>query len=126
MSEQPIVDHAEETEDYPGLFVWDARCSGNITIEQTRLTLAAVLPGALLWGWDDAESRYPSMASMDEGEPFAGFLEYLLRARCEFARLLCVLADVERQAGVTDWRDDREAVSRVRNHLQRCLQSLCP
>lgn len=122
MSEQAHSTESAPTEDYPGLFVWNARCSGQATIGQSRLPLYGVLPGALLWGWGDAQSKYPHLGA---GGPFADFLERLLEARGEFARLLCVLADVERQTeGITDWRDDSNAVNRVRTHLLCCLRDL--
>lgn len=121
------------TEDYPRLIVHDGRVSGSITVGNTRLPLWAFAWTAITDGWDEAEASYEMSEYGYTAEDFARFIYCLLEQRGEFARLLCVLADVERFDTLDDessdegpwyWReDDRE---RVRAALQRCINVLAP
>ena len=138
----------ESIDVYPGLTVHDGRVSGSITIGRTRLALWAVLADVVNGGWADVELDY-GPTGWSESE-FLGFLGNLLGLRGEFARLLCVLADVERiedkrvdevlshHEGVVDvtpgaagavelpgaWWADEELKARVVDHLRRCLATL--
>jgi hypothetical protein len=125
-----------ETEEYPGLFVDDARVSGSITTGRTRMPLWC-LPWPLVqggWaevrkGWDDIEQPPFSW----DADKMAGFLSDLLEHRGELARLLLVLADVERRereredrsrAPVRAWWERRQDRARVAAQLRRCLVAL--
>lgn len=66
-------------------------------------------------------------------QQLADFLYFLLEHRGDFGRLLCVLADVERQRAEMDesgkyeivsWWHHPEMKARVRAALQRCVDSL--
>lgn len=119
-------DRSEETEDYPGLVVCDERVTGSITIGASRLPLWAFAGVAVLHGWDEVERGWePSEYGWDARKQ-AEFLGDLLEQRHEFARLLCVLADVERKHREKDryfvWRKkDRR---RVADQLRRCLAEI--
>lgn len=122
----------EETEDFPKMVVCDGRVTGSITLGYTRLPLWCLIADIVDRGWKSvAEDR-----DITEGtqQDFVDFLYYLLEARGDFGRLLCVLADVERDAGereekqtggrVFNWWYHPEMKDRVRAALQRCIDSL--
>jgi len=138
----------ESIDVYPGLTIHDGRVSGSITIGRTRLPLWAVLADAVKGDWADVELGY-GPTGWSELE-FLGFLSNLLNIRGEFARLLCILADVERiedervdevlshHEGIVDvtpgaagaveipcaWWVDEELKTRVADQLRRCLATL--
>ena len=120
----------ERTTDYPGLEVWDARVSGSITLADSRLPLWAFTWIAVTDDWDTQVE-----AGWSPGERYGwtadnhgAFLTDLLEQRGEFARLLCILADVERRAREQDsdrvWWDRKKQRARVMTQLQRCLDVL--
>lgn len=114
-------DPAERTEDYPGLVVWDARVSGSVTLGDTRLPVWA--PSYM----SNVEAYSVTPAEAEEYEErLTLFLHDLLEQRGEFARLLCVLADVERKSrpGMKGWWDVKRSRRRVVDQLYRCLDSL--
>lgn len=119
----------EETIDiYPGLTVHDGRCSGSITVGQSRLPLWAFCWPAIVHGWEEAESGWtPSDYGMD-AESFAWFVSDLLEARGEFARLLCILADAERAERYRQndraWWEVARRRKAVAAQLRRCLEAL--
>jgi hypothetical protein len=119
----PIPQDYEEdkvTEDYPGLIVHDGRVHGAITTGHSRLPLFCVLPVAVFSGFATVLEEYPSCAvGADE---LSGFVRNLFEQRYDFARLLCVLADVERADHW--WAYKPEHVSRVRAALHACLEEL--
>lgn len=96
----PWREPAEESTDlYPGLVVCDNRHSGSITVGRSRLPVSAFV-GYESWaevvaGWDYIEGPGYEWTH----ERHANFLYHLLEMRGEFARLLLVLADVERDEG---------------------------
>ena len=91
-------DPPEATEDYPGLEVHDRTVTGSIRCGG-RLPLWAFLPWSVGTDWTLVEESYgPGEYGFDRHEA-ARFLSDLLEARGEFARLVCVIADVEREAG---------------------------
>ena len=120
-----------ETEDYPNFVVHDARMSGSITAGYTRLPLWCFVSEMVRGGWAKvADDRDIDSITEDQ---LATFLYYLLEARGDFGRLLCVLADVERRAmraserdpnGVFTWWYHPKMKARVREALQRCIDSL--
>jgi hypothetical protein len=112
---------------YPGLVVHDGRVSGSITIGQSRLPLWAVIHTALNGGFDRVELEYGPTGW--NGEEFTHFLYNLLESRGELARLLLVLADVERQESLDDssdlvWWDRADQRSRVRDALTAALAAI--
>jgi len=87
-----------ETEDYPNVVVCDGRVTGSITIGHSRLPLWAVSGTAIEDGWDEVEAGWsPTEHYGFTQDDFSNFVYYLLELRGEFGRLLCILADVERQ-----------------------------
>ena len=86
-------DPDEETEDYPGLIVHDGRVTGSITLGRSRLPV-----WAFGGDWSYAEQGWTEHYGWDRSR-WDAFLGNLLEQRGDFARLLCVLADVERQEG---------------------------
>ena len=152
-------DPDEETEDYPGLIVHDGRVTGSITLERSRLPVWA-FSGC----WDTAEEGWGREAAAAAGIDHDGlygwtrgrwyqFLHNLLEHRGDLARLLCVLADAQRQQDSrfddqldrhyrehhgdrTDdcdhahrdygWWEYADLRGRVVDVLRRCLESLDP
>ncbi len=124
------------TEDYPGFVVHDDRVTGSITLGPTRMPLWAPISTMIQAGYDAAVECWPSLPEEGSPETIGSFLEDLFQQRKEFGRLLCVLADVERQrrelrslgykTGGMDlpWYAHPEHVERVRTALQNCLQNL--
>lgn len=122
----------EESVDlYPGLVVHDGRVSGSITIGQSRLPIWAITTTAIRCGWDDVEDGWgPGEHYGFTQQHFADFIYDLVEARGEFARLLLVIADAQRNDRVTGrwkpwWEVKRHRV-RVSRQLQRCLDALAP
>lgn len=119
----------ESTNLYPGLVVHDGRVSGSITIGRTRLPIWAIISTAIRDGWPAVTAEYEPPSEFTE-EHLADFLYWLMEQRGEFARLLLVLADVERDEaerdddGLTPWWDHEPSRCRVIDQLQRCLQAL--
>lgn len=102
MPEQIWREPPEETEDYPRLWVHDGRQSGAITFGRSRLPVSAVIGDVVLHRWEAASDFDPGAYGWD-AQTFTRFLYDLFEVRGEFARLLCTLADVERdQAERTD------------------------
>ncbi len=124
---------AERTEDYPGLVVWDARVSGSITTGDSRLPLWAFAGVVARHGWSEAESGWEPSEYGWDAEAHDHFIYNLMEMRGEFARLLCVLADVERREQEREeqdfqndhpwWADDLDR-ERVVQQLERCLDVL--
>lgn len=123
---------AVETEDYPGLVVCDNRVSGSITAGYSRLPLWC-LTGELKAGtWEQMEADKAPLYGLTR-EGFYDFIHHLLDNRGEFARLLCILADLERRTTMRSekprtnqdprWQRKRER-ERVVKQLQRCLAAL--
>lgn len=114
---------AEESVDlYPGLVVHDGRVSGSITTGRSRLPLWAFVGVGILHGWDEAERGWePSEYGWDK-ERTAEFVGNLLEMRGEFARLLLVLAEVERtERSNKPWWDVTRRRKQVADQLRRCL-----
>lgn len=117
-----------ETEDYPGLVVHDGRGSGSITVGGSRLPLWAFACVAIRDGWAEAEAGWEPEANYGfTADKFGIFIGRLLDQRGEFARLICILADVERREESHRrrawWEIDRQR-HRVTRQLRRCLQVL--
>lgn len=124
---------AAETEDYPGFVVHDGRVSGSITAGHSRLPLWSMIVGLVDTGWQSVAGDWedPHITK----EQLSGFLYYLLEQRGEFARLLCVLADVERQESESmrdseapedflSWYEQEDKRERVLAALQICVDIL--
>ena len=141
---------AEESDDlYPGLVVHDGRVSGSITVNRSRLPIWTFAG----WTWDEIVAGWPYIT--DEygwtEEKHREFHHCLFEMRGEFARLLLVLADVERQeqdrhdaelesygpvvrmelepgdGGApwpAPWYEHPESIRRVSDQLRRCLAAL--
>lgn len=117
----------EETEDYPGLVVQEQVVTGSIRPKRSYPALWAIT-GTLKDGWEAVAANF------DVGEltndQFFDFIHHLLEARGEFARLICVLADVEREdseshsLGGTAWWERPQPRERVAAQLRRCLECL--
>lgn len=132
MSEQIWREPREESVDlYPGLVVHDGRVTGSITFGRTRLPIWAVIGEALYNGWEDVERGYaPVQFTQDQ---FVSFLYHLVEMRGEFARLLLVLANAERDGierdersrrGAKPWWDYPPQRKIVADQLRRCLATL--
>jgi hypothetical protein len=129
----PWREPAEETTDYPRLWVRDDRVSGSITLSRSRLPLWCLVAAAL-GGWDEVRESYPQVTEYGwpDAEGLIEFVRSLTELRGDFGRLLCVLADVERQeanrtqhSGDADaWWERDEDRARVRAALRRCLEAL--
>ena len=147
----PWRDPPEETSDYPGLFVSDNCVTGSIRVGG-RLPVWAFLYTALVDDWDDVEAGWaPTEHYGFTLEKLGSFLGDLFEMRGEFARLLCVLADVERDeqgrvekalyghgpwvVDVSPWKADAVRLpepwwthdpsrQRVAEQLRRCLATL--
>lgn len=118
-----VVDHenGEAKEWYPGLWVWDKRCYGAITIGESRLPLYMFFTGCDPDEWayaydDDAEALRSAQHAV----------RTILDQRGEFARLLLVLADVERRASRRTWTwwERPKYRAEVAKQLRRCLEAL--
>jgi hypothetical protein len=95
------------TEDYPGFVVHDGRVTGSITVGHSRLPLWCLINTMVDAGYSTTVEDYPTLSTYATADDIASFLYDLLEHRREFARLLCVLADVERQkreAGEREYR----------------------
>lgn len=120
----------ESTDLYPGLVVHDGRVSGSITIGRTRLPMWAVIGTALRAGWDSAtEDYYPEQPTPQyhdfDAEAAAAFFYNLTEHRGEFARLILLLADVERASTPRwDWTETRKHRERLAAQMRRCLALL--
>ena len=135
-SDRPVEGErsATETEDYPGLIVSDGRVSGSITVGRSRLPLWAIVTRDLVKGWDEVEGNIQPSEFGWDGERFFDFVHHLFEARKEFARLLCILADVERQDSdhsedpdaPWDWQERHSARQRVLRQLRICASILDP
>ena len=115
---------------YPGLVVCDGRVSGSITVSRSRLPLWAFvgwLPKhgwqEVLDSWDYIETKYHWTA-----DKMSEFLYQLLEQRGEFARLLLILADVERRESLRPfsdaWWQKKTRRKRVTDQLRVCLAAL--
>jgi hypothetical protein len=118
---------------YPGLVVYERRKTGSITAGQSSLPLWAFIVDVVHAGFPKAAEEYSIENAEMTGGTLAGFLYWLLEQRGDFARLLLVLADVERQAHNMEqdviphdvaWWYHPEMKERVRDALQRCLDAL--
>jgi hypothetical protein len=116
---------------YPDLVVHDDRVTGSITVGQTRLPLWAFVWNAIVEGWDVVKDSYGLNELNYSSDNLGSFLAHLLDQRGEFARLLLILADVERLDRIRHERgDDRfwDEIPRQRNRvikqLKRCLKVL--
>lgn len=120
---------AQCTTDYPGLEVQDNRVSGSINIGPTRLPLWAIITDWVLSGWEATADNYGVPGSFTE-QDMSNFLYELLEQRGEFGRLVCILADVERQERLRDeypfkaWWRIPASRGRVIDQLRRCLNAL--
>lgn len=121
-----------ETEDYPGVVVCDGRMSGSITLGRSRLPFWCLIADIVDKGWNEVAQRRGDQMYLTQRE-FSSFLYYLLEHRGDFGRLLCVLADVERRGlraserdpnGCFSWWYHPQMKARVREALQRCIDSL--
>lgn len=112
------------TEDYPGLVVSDGRQRGGIRTAGRMLELWAFARDVIDESrWAELESVYGGPLGITPNE-LRGFFAYLLSQAGEFARLICVLADVERcDADRFDAGDDRAwwDVPEERDRLRACL-----
>lgn len=118
---------AETIDPYPGLVVMDNRVSGSITTGQSRLPLWCFAYTALTEGWASVEDNWSPSKYGWNVIRFAAFLTDLLQQRGEFARLVCLLADVERRdRGLDDaaWWERKTQRSRVLRQLKRCVATL--
>jgi len=88
-------DKDKVTEDYPGFVVHDGRVTGSITIGHSRLPLWCLINIMIDAGYSAAAEDYPTLSTYATAAEIGSFLYDLLENRREFARLLCVLADVE-------------------------------
>ncbi len=91
------------TEDYPGFVVHDGRVTGSITLGHSRLPLWCLTHSMIDASYSTAAENYPTLPTYATAAEIGSFLYDLLEQRREFARLLCVLADVERRE-----RENRE------------------
>ena len=124
---------AEESLDlYPGLVVHDGRKGGSITSGRSRLPLWCLIPELAAGGFPAVQESRDELHGLTE-KTLNDFLCYLLEQRGEFARLLLVLADVERieyeaqekdKGFVPPWWEDETQRERVKDALRRCLECL--
>jgi hypothetical protein len=91
------------TEDYPGLVVDDGRVSGSITMGHSRLPLWCVIQTIVKAGYGAAIRSHPDIVNRATSDEIGWFLYDLLENRKKLARLLCVLADVERREREARW-----------------------
>lgn len=112
-----------ETEDYPGLVVCDGRVTGSITDGHSRLPLWAYMYTLAQSGWDDVADDWPPHEL--DADKLGRFLHNLLDHRGEFARLICVMADVERRSNWhRPWWKTKTQRTRMIKQLERCLDVL--
>lgn len=124
-----LRDPDEETEDFPKFVVHDGRMTGSITAGRTRLPLWCFISDVIDKGWAEvADDREITEITQED---FSRFLYHLLEHRGDFGRLLCILADVERQGSdirtkgdTFSWWYHPDMKARVREALQRCIDSL--
>jgi hypothetical protein len=128
----------ESRECYPGLVVADNRVSGSITLGPSRMPIWATIPDLVDAGFDEIAEIWDMADFNWDKQQMSAFLSNLLEMRGEFARLLLVLADAERdeterdevayeagrQADDTPWWHHEPSRQRVREQLQRCLDTL--
>lgn len=124
-----LRDPDEETSDYPGLVVHDGRVTGSITTGESRLPLWCFVSQAVVYGWNvEVKGNYDPEQYGWTKEHMGSFLYHLLEQRGDFARLICVLADVERRAArYQDWRpwtDVKTSRKRVVQALKACIEAL--
>ena len=93
------------TEDYPGFVVHDRRVTGSITTGHSRLPVWCLINTMINAGYSAAAEDYPTLSTYATAAEIGSFLYDLLEHRREFARLLCVLADVERRERETRERE---------------------
>ncbi len=124
-------DPAEESNDlYPKLAVNDNRVSGSILVGGTRLPLWSFVGYASKDGFAAANNSYSIVDAGLTADDLSEFLSFLFQVRGEFARLLLVLADVERielerdSADMEAWWDQTDLRFRVRDQLRRCIDVL--
>jgi len=128
-------DPAEESNNlYPKLAVNDNRVSGSILVGGTRLPLWSFVGYASKDGFAAADNSYSVVDAGLTADELSEFLSFLFQVRGEFARLLLVLADVERielerdlpayGEGMTAWWDQSDLRFRVRDQLRRCIDVL--
>jgi len=119
---------SEESMDlYPALVVDDDRVAGSITLGRSRLPLWAFVGMAVDEGWSAAIEAYDHIEDeYDWDRKQAGdFVRFLLEPRGELARLLLVLADVERRSeGGPHWSEKRADRQTVIDQLKRCVDVL--
>lgn len=115
------------SEYYPGLDVTDNVATTSITVNGVGLW---ALTGRRLAdeGWDSIASDYGLPPSFTR-EDYYTFLHHLLECRGEFARLICILADVEREESEAREHEDwawweTERKGRVVEQLKRCVRAL--
>jgi hypothetical protein len=101
------------TEEYPGLFVWDSRVGGSITLGHTRLPLWALLPRIIGEGYSVAKEDWELEDGTDAH--LAEFLGNLFQQRKDWARLLLLMAQ---DGDGQDVKDD------LRKVLLSCLADL--
>ena len=114
---------------YPGLVVHDGRVSGSITYGSSRLPLRAGLADLITEeAWQGFIHDYGPLENGWSEHDLSGFLYSVLEQRGEFARLLLVLADVERRSRHHErpWWYVERSRSQVRGQLRRCLDCLEP
>jgi hypothetical protein len=120
------------TEDYPGLVVGEGHRRGSIRTKDRGLELWCWAFDAIVNGFDGADRDYDTGTTVEE---FAGFVTHLLNQRGEFGRLVCVLADVERDDSerfadegddpdLRAWWEVPEQRARVRAALLECVAAL--
>jgi hypothetical protein len=117
---------------YPGLVVSDGRVSGSITLGRSRLPVWCFTPD--FPSWDEYLSDQEKPGSPHYGvskDDLAGFVRNLLEMRGEFARLLLMVADAERQENEDEdsafgppWWEIPELRQRISDQLRRCLAAL--
>lgn len=125
-------DPPEESKNlFPHLVVHDDRVTGSITAGASRLPLWCFVGFMALEGWGGEVAAYDPDQYGWTKERMAEFLGSLLDQRGEFARLLLVLADVERRdrnrmerGDDRPWHQVAGQRGRVVRQLRRCLEVL--
>lgn len=111
---------------YPGLSVTKDVVTTSICVKDRRVPLWLLVGRVGREGWDSVAEDY-GIKSFSSDELHA-FLHHLLECRGEFARLLCILADVEREEDEAEdedwawWQTGRK--DRVVAQLRRCISAL--
>lgn len=131
MEQNKIPEIQRVTEDYPGFVVHDDRVSGSITFGHSRLPLWCVISEIVEAGYSAALESYPELSERASADEIGRFLHDLLESRKNFARLLCVLADVERQEREARWNEHGPnavylygADSQLRNEIAPALADI--